>query len=85
MADKQDDVPSDPQEILRLLEDVRGRLRTAVWALHGMHQDPSSLSPDDLADLEHMMSETVEHILTPAYEALSQMLGASSSGEVTTH
>jgi hypothetical protein len=32
-----------------------------------------------------MVSETVDHILTPAYEALSQMLGASSGGEVTTH
>ena len=75
----------EPQEALRLLEDVRGRLRTVIWALHGMHQDMSSLSVDDLADLEHLMTETVEQVLTPAYEVLSQMLGATSGGAVTTH
>lgn len=85
MAEKHDPISSDPQEILRLLEDVRSRLRTAIWALHGMHQDPSSLAADDLADLEHMMSETVDQILTPAYDALSQVLGTGSGGEVTTH
>lgn len=84
MADKHEDVPTDPQEVLRLLEDVRSRLRTTIWALHGMHQDTSSLSGEDLADLEQMLSETVDHILTPAFEALNQMLG-STAGEVTTH
>lgn len=84
MADKHEDVPTDPQEVLRLLEDVRSRLRTTIWALHGMHQDTSSLSGEDLADLEQMLSETVDNILTPAFEALNQMLG-STSGEVTTH
>ena len=85
MGEKHEDVPTDAQEVLRLLEDVRSRLRTVIWALHGMHQDMSSLSVDDVADIEHIMSETLDHILTPAYEAVSQMLGVASGGEVTTH
>ena len=40
MADEhQDEGPIDAQEVLRTLEDVRSRLRTTIWALHGMHQD----------------------------------------------
>jgi len=86
MADKQDDAPTDPQDVLRLLEDVRSRLRTAIWALHGMHQDMSSLSVDDLADLEHLLTETVEQVLAPAYDVVSQMIGTSpAGGAVTTH
>lgn len=85
MADQQDEGPIDAQEVLRSLEDVRSRLRTAIWALHGMHQDMSALTVDDLADLEHLMTETLDHILSPAYEAVSQLLGATSGGAVTTH
>lgn len=86
MAEKHDDIPTDPQEVLRLLEDVRSRMRTAIWALHGMHQDLASLTTDDLADLEHLMGETVDQLLTPAYDAVTQMLGGvTPSGEVTTH
>lgn len=85
MADEHDDAPIDPQEVLRSLEDVRSRLRTAIWALHGMHQDVGSLTVDDLADLEHLMTETLDHVLTPAYEAVSEMLGAAAGGAVTTH
>ena len=45
MADEhQDEGPIDAQEVLRTLEDVRSRLRTTIWALHGMHQDVSSLT-----------------------------------------
>ena len=85
MADDHEDAPVDPQEVLRCLEDVRSRLRTAIWALHGMHQDMESLTVDDLADLEHLMTETLEHVLTPAYEAVSQMLGVESGESITTH
>jgi Cu(I)/Ag(I) efflux system membrane protein CusA/SilA len=62
MADEHEDGPIDAQEVLRSLEDVRSRLRTTIWALHGMHQDLSSLTVDDLADLEHLLTETLVHL-----------------------
>lgn len=85
MAEEHDDGPIDAQDVLRSLEDVRSRLRTTIWALHGMHQDMSSLTVDDLADVEHLLTETLDHLLSPAYEAVSQMLGVTSGGAVTTH
>lgn len=85
MAEEHDAGPVDPQDVLRSLEDARSRLRTTIWALHGMHQDISSLTVDDLADLEHLLTETLDHLLSPAYEAVSQMVGASSGGAITTH
>ena len=85
MADERQDAPIDGQEMLRLLEDVRSRIRIAVWALHGMHQDMTALCVDDLAELEQLLTETVDHLLAPAYEALGQMIGATSGGVVTTH
>lgn len=85
MADHHDDASVDPQEVLRSLEDVRGRIRTTIWALHGMHQDMGALTVEDLADLEHLLTETLDHILTPAYDAVGQLLGAASGGAVTTH
>lgn len=75
----------EAQDVLRLLDDVRSRLRTTIWALHGMHQDMNALSVDDLADLEHLLTETVDHVLAPAYEAVTQMIGITSGGAVTTH
>ena len=85
MADQHEDAAIDAQEVLRSLEDVRSRLRTAIWALHGMHQDMAALTVDDLADLEHLMTETLDHLLSPACDAVTQLLGASSGGAVTTH
>ena len=86
MADEhQDEGPIDAQEVLRTLEDVRSRLRTTIWALHGMHQDLSALSVDDLADIEHLLTEILDNALTPCYEAMSQVLGADAGGAVTTH
>ena len=85
MADEQGNAPIDGQEMLRLLEDVRSRIRITVWALHGMHQDMAALCVDDLAELEHLLTETVDHLLGPAYEALGQMIGATTGGAVTTH
>ena len=84
-TEDQEQGPIEAQDVLHLLEDVRSRLRTIIWALHGMHQDMSALTVDDLADLEHLMTETVDHVLAPAYDAVSQMLGGASGGGVTTH
>jgi hypothetical protein len=85
MADQHEDAPVDPQEVLRSLDDVRGRIRTTIWALHGMHQDMAALTVEDLADLEHLLTETLDHVLTPACEAVGQLLGATPGGAVTTH
>jgi hypothetical protein len=86
MADNhEENAPIDPQEALRLIDDARGRLRTAIWALHGMHQDLNALSVDDLADIEHLLTEVLETALTPAFDTLSQVVGASPGGAMTTH
>ena len=85
MANDHEEGPIEAQEVLRLLEDVRSRMRTTIWALHGMHQDMAALTIDDLADLEHLMTETLDHVLTPACEAVGQMLETASDGAVTTH
>jgi hypothetical protein len=83
--DSNDNSPLDPQEALRLIDDARSRLRTAIWALHGMHQDMNALSVDDLADIEHLLTEILDNALTPGFEAISQMVGTSPGGAVTTH
>jgi len=83
--DDHDSVPLEPQEALRLLDDARGRLRTAIWALHGMHQDMSALTVDDISDIEHLLTEILENEITPCYETMSQALGAGPGGAVTTH
>lgn len=85
MAGEHEDGPMDGQDVLSLLEDVRSRIRITIWALHGMHQEMTALSVEDLADLEHLLTETVDHVLAPAYDAVGQMLGASPGGAVTTH
>ena len=86
MPDEHDESSKpDPQEALRMLDEARSRMRTAIWALHGMHQDLSALSVDDLADIEHLLTEILDNALTPCFEAMSQVLGADASGAVTTH
>ncbi len=86
MSEFHEEISIDPEEVVRTLDDVRSRLRTAIWALHGMHQDVSALTIDDLADLEHMLSETLEQVLTPAVDAVGQILGVAPDGAVpTTH
>jgi hypothetical protein len=77
--------PLDVQEAIRVLDDARSRLRTAIWALHGMHQDINALAVDDLADIEHLLTEILDHALTPCFETMSQVVGASPGGAVTTH
>ena len=76
---------SDPQEALRILDDARARLRTVIWALHGMHQDISVLTVDDLSDVEQMLTEVLENALNPSYDAFTELLGATANGAVTTH
>jgi hypothetical protein len=83
--EQQEHAPLDPQETLRLLDDARGRLRTAIWALHGMHQDMNALTVDDIADIEHMLTEVLDNALTPAFDAVTDLLGTGVSGAVTTH
>ncbi len=78
-------VQLDPQEVLRMLDEVRGRMRTAIWALHGMHQDMSALSVDDISDIEQLLTDTLDGVLGPAYDAVGQMFGVSEGGTVTTH
>ena len=77
--------PLDPQEAVRMLDDARSRLRTAIWALHGMHQDLGALSVDDLADIEHLLTEILDNALTPCFETISQVVGTSPGGAITTH
>ncbi len=86
MADDANQSPAlDPQEALRILDEARSRLRTVIWALHGMHQDLSALTVDDLADIEHLLTEILDNAMTPSYDAISHVLGAASGGAVTTH
>jgi hypothetical protein len=85
VKDVEETVQVDPQEVLRMMDEVRGRLRTAIWALHGMHQDMNALTVDDISDIEHLLTDTLDGVLAPAYEAMSQMFGAEESGSVTTH
>ncbi len=75
----------EPQEAVRLLDEARSRLRTAIWALHGMHQDLSTLTVDDIADIEQLLTEILDNALSPCAEAFAQMLGTGPGGEVTTH
>lgn len=75
----------DPQEALRMLDEARSRLRTVIWALHGMHQDLGALTVDDLADIEHLLTEILDSALTPSYDVIAQVLGTGSGGTVTTH
>lgn len=80
-----EETPMDAQEALRLLDDARGRLRTAIWALHGMHQDMNALTVEDIADIEQMLTEVLDNALSPAFDAMSDLLGTGVSGAVTTH
>lgn len=83
--DREEPTQVDPQEVLRMLDEVRGRLRTAIWALHGMHQDMNALTVDDISDIEHLLTDTLDGVLAPAYDAVSQVFGAAEGGAVTTH
>jgi hypothetical protein len=86
MPDDNNQSPAlDPQEALRMLDEARSRLRTVIWALHGMHQDLGALTVDDLADIEHLLTEILDNAVTPSYDVISHVLGVGSGGTVTTH
>ncbi len=75
----------DPQEALRLLDEARSRIRMVIWALHGMHQDMSVLTVDDISDAEHILTEVLENALNPSVDALGEMLGSGPIESATTH
>ncbi len=83
--DAHDDAAIDPQEALRLLDEARSRIRMVIWALHGMHQDISVLTSDDLSDAEHILTEVLENALNPGVDAVSDVLGMASADAVTHH
>ena len=50
MAQKGKESPEmSPEKALALLTEVRNRLSTVAWALHGMHHESEPPGPDDLA------------------------------------
>jgi len=83
--DAEQSIQLDPQEILRMLDEVRSRLRTAIWALHGMHQDMGALTVDDISDIEHLLTDTLDGVMSPACDAATQLFGVVEAGTVTTH
>lgn len=85
MAEKHGDELPSGQDVLQLMDEARGRIRMAIWALHGMHQDLSALTTDDLTDLEQLLTEALEGALVPAYEAVAELAGGIGDKAVTTH
>lgn len=64
-----------PERVLGLLGEVRSRLSTVAWALHGMHHESEPPGPDDLAAVEQLVSDTIEGPLGEACAALGPILG----------
>jgi hypothetical protein len=64
-----------PERVLGLLTEVRNRLSTVAWALHGMHHESEPPGPDDLAAVEQLVSDTVDGPLSDACAALGPLLG----------
>ena len=76
MADKAKDSPAmSPEKALGLLAEVRNRLSTVAWALHGMHHESEPPGPDDLAAVEQLVTDTIEGPLNDACAALGALLG----------
>jgi hypothetical protein len=67
-----------PERVIGLLTDVRNRLSTVAWALHGMHHESEPPGPDDLAAVEQLVSDTIEGPLNDACAALGPLLGMSA-------
>jgi len=85
MAEKGKDSPEiSPERALGLLSEVRNRLSTVAWALHGMHHETEPPGPDDLAAVEQLVSDTVEGPLSEACEALTALLGVNTESESLT-
>ena len=87
MTQKGKDSPEmSPEKALALLAEVRNRLSTVAWALHGMHHESEPPGPDDLAAVEQLVSDTIEGPLSEACEALGPLLGVSvESDSLTRH
>ncbi len=78
MADKVKESPElSPEKVLGLLAEVRNRLSTVAWALHGMHQESEPPGPDDIAAVEQLVSDTIEGPLSDASGALAALLGVN--------
>jgi len=73
-----------PEKALALLTEVRNRLSTVAWALHGMHHESEPPGPDDLAAVEQVVSDTIEGPLNEACEALGALLGVSAESDSLT-
>ena len=75
MASKGKESPEmSPEKALALLTEVRNRLSTVAWALHGMHHESEPPGPDDLAAVEQLVSDTVDGPLSEACDALGALL-----------
>ena len=66
------------ERVLGLLSEVRSRLSTVAWALHGMHHESEPPGPDDLAAVEQLVSDTIDGPLGEACAALGPILGLDS-------
>jgi hypothetical protein len=85
MPDKaKDSTEMTPEKVLGLLGEVRNRLSTVAWALHGMHHESEPPGPDDLAAVEQLVSDTVEGPLAEACEALGPLLGVQGDDATLT-
>jgi len=73
-----------PEKAIRLLVEVRNRLSTVAWALHGMHHESEPPGPDDLAAIEQLVSDTMEGPLREACDALGTLLGVNPEDESLT-
>lgn len=80
-----EDVVADPQEALRLLDEARSRIRMVIWALHGMHNDMSVVTAEDISDAEHILTEVLENALNPGLDVIADVLGMEQSDAVTHH
>ncbi len=85
MAQKGKESPEmSPEKALSLLAEVRNRLSTVAWALHGMHHESEPPGPDDLAAVEQLVSDTVEGPLAEACDALGALLGVNAESDSLT-
>lgn len=83
--DTSEDTVTDPQEALRLLDEARSRIRMVIWALHGMHNDMTVVTSEDISDAEHILTEVLENALNPGVDALADALGMEQPEAVTHH
>jgi|AMFO01.1.fsa_nt_gi hypothetical protein len=73
------------ENVLSLFSQVRSRLNTVAWALHGMHCDEEAPNPEDIAAVEQLVAETVEGPFAEAVQMVATVLGAEDGESVTKH